>query len=52
MQQLKGLQYAITLDPKLRYYIMEILPESRDRTTIVTQFGKFGYNRVPMGLYV
>ena len=29
---------------------MEILPESEYLTTIVTELGKFRYNRFPMGL--
>ena len=32
------------------YYTIDLTPESRDFTTIVTKFGKFRYNRVPMGL--
>ena len=32
------------------YYTIEIFHESRKFTTIVTEFGKFRYNRVPMGL--
>ena len=32
------------------YYTIEIFLESRKFTTIVIELGKFGYNRVPMGL--
>ena len=33
------------------YYTIHILPESCDLKTIITGFGKFRYNRVPMGLF-
>ena len=33
------------------YYTIDISPEIREFTTIVTEFGKFRYNRVPMGLF-
>ena len=32
------------------YYTVSITPGSRDLTTIVTEFGKFRYKRLPMGL--
>ena len=32
------------------YYNIETLTESRDLITILTEFGKFGYNISPMGL--
>ena len=32
------------------YYTIHILPESCDLKTIITGFGKFRYNRVPIGL--
>ena len=31
-------------------YNIRISPTSKDMTTIVTEFGKFRYNRLPMGM--
>ena len=33
------------------YYTIDISTESCNLKTIVTEFGNFRYNRVPMGLY-
>ena len=50
MQQLKGLQYATELDLNMGYYTIRLSPASKDTTTIVTKFGKFKYNFLPMGM--
>jgi hypothetical protein len=50
LQQLEGFQYATTLDLNMGYYTVSIGLGSRDLTTIVTEFGKFRYKRLPMGL--
>ena len=50
LQQLEGFKYATTLDLNMGYYTVSITPGSRDLTTIVTEFGKFRYKRLPMGL--
>ena len=34
------------------YYTIIIFPAIPDMTTIVTEFGKFRYNRLPMGMLV
>ena len=51
IQQLEVLHYATELDLNTGYYIISILPSSQDMTTIVTGFGKFRYNRLPMGIW-
>ena len=50
LQQLEGFQYATTLDLNMGYYTVSIGLGSRDLTTIVTEFGKYRYKRLPMGL--
>ena len=50
MQKLEGLHNDTALDLNIGYYTMKISPESLQLTTIITYFGKFRYNRVPMGL--
>ena len=39
---------ALYLD--IGYYTIMILPASQEMMTIVTEFGKFIYNRLPMGM--
>ena len=48
MQQLWGFQCVTALDFNMLYQTIDISPESRNLTTIVTIFGKFRYNMVPM----
>jgi len=52
MQQLEGFQYATALDLNMGYYTIQLIPGSKDMTTIVTEFGKFRYNCLPMGMCV
>ena len=52
MQQLEGFQYTTALDLNMGYYITQLTPGSKDMTTIVTEFGKFRYNCLPMGMCV
>ena len=40
----------MTLEFNMGYYKIKILTKSCDLTNIVTDFGKFRYNRVPIGL--
>ena len=49
-QQLEGFQYETALDLNTRYYTIRLLPSSQDMTTIVNEFGKLIYNRLPMGM--
>ena len=50
MQQLEGFQYFIALDINMGYYTIRLLPASQEMTAIVTEFGKFIYNRLPRGM--
>ena len=50
MQQLEGFQYATALDLSMGYYTIRLSPDSQDITSIVTEFRKFRYNRLPMGM--
>ena len=50
MKQLEGFQYATKLDLNTGYYTIILSPASQYMTTIVTKFGKFRYNLLPMGI--
>ena len=50
MQKLVGFRYATALYLDRRYYTISLSPASQDMTTIVTEFGKCRYNRLPMGM--
>ena len=50
MKKLEGFQYTTALDLNLGYYTKRISAASQDITTIVTGFGKFRYNRLPMDI--
>ena len=47
---LEGFQYATSLDLNMGYYHIELSPHSKELCTIVLPFGKFEYQRIPMGL--
>ena len=49
--QLKGFQYASSLDLNMGYYHIKLNPDARKLCTIVLPFGKFEYQRLPMGLF-
>ena len=51
MQHMEGLQNYTELDLSMGYYIIDIFLESHDLMTIVTEFGKFRYTRLPMGIF-
>ena len=48
MHQLEVFQYATALYINMGYYTIRLSPTSQDMTAIVTEFGKFEYNRLPM----
>ena len=50
LKELEGLQYVKELYINMGYYTIRLYPASQYMTTIVTEFGKFRYNRLPMGM--
>ena len=48
--KLEGFQFATSLDLNMGYYHIELSPESKKLCTIVLPWGKYEYQRLPMGL--
>jgi len=48
--KLEGFQYATSLDLNMGYYHIELSPFSKQLCTIVLPWGKYEYQRLPMGL--
>jgi RNase H-like domain found in reverse transcriptase/Reverse transcriptase (RNA-dependent DNA polymerase)/Integrase zinc binding domain/Retroviral aspartyl protease len=48
--KLEGFQYASSLDLNMGYYHIELSPQSKKLCTIVLPWGKYEYQRLPMGL--
>ena len=47
---LEGFTYATSIDLNMGYYHVKLSPESSRLCTIVTEFGKYEYLRIPMGV--
>jgi len=50
MLKLEGFQYGTSLDLNMGYYHIELSPDSKKLCTIVLPWGKYEYQRLPMGL--
>jgi hypothetical protein len=50
MLKLEGFQYATSLDLNMGYYHIELTPYLKQLCTIILPFGKYEYQRLPMGL--
>ena len=48
--RLEGFRYATSLDLNMGYYHIELTPFSKKLCTIVLPWGKYEYQRLPMGL--
>ena len=48
--KLEGFQYATSLDLNMGYYHIELSPHSKELCMIVLPWGKYKYQRLPMGL--
>ena len=47
---LEGFCYGTTLDLNMGYYHIELSAKSTELCTTVTQWGKYKYQRLPMGM--
>jgi hypothetical protein len=48
--KLEGFQYAMSVDLNMGYYHIELSPGAKQLYTIVLPWGKYEYQRLPMGL--
>ena len=52
LQSMEGFQGASTLDLSMGYWTIELDPTTKNMMTIMTEFGKFRYNVLPMGFVI
>ena len=52
MLKLEGFQYGTSLDLNMGYYHILLSPSARKLCTIVLPFGKYEYQKLPMGLAI
>lgn len=52
MQTLEGFLWASALDMSMGYWTIELDEKTKKITTITTEYGKFRYNVLPMGLVI
>ena len=50
LMNLEGFTYATSIDLNMGYYHVKLTPDSSRLCTIVTEFGKYEYLRIPMGV--
>ncbi len=49
MQKLEDFTYATTLDLNMGYYTIRLDPTATEMCTIIFTWGKYSYQRLPMG---
>ena len=50
LRKLEGFKWATALDLNMGYYHIELCPDSKKLCTIVLPWGKYEYQKLPMGL--
>ena len=50
LQELEGFRWATSLDLNMGYYTIRLDPDSQKICTIVLPWGKYSYQRLPMGI--
>jgi hypothetical protein len=52
LQELEGFTYATTLDLNMGYYTIRLDPTATNMCTIIFPWGKYSYQRLPMGFAI